>query len=43
VDPAAAWSSAGLPGVAPVSGPGLLLDPWRHGTDGFFMAVLERR
>ena len=42
VEPAAAWAAAGLPGVAPVSGPGLLLDPWRHGTDGFFVAVLER-
>lgn len=42
VDPAVAWAAAGLPGAAPVSGPGLLLDPWRHGTDGFFMAVLER-
>jgi 16S rRNA (cytosine967-C5)-methyltransferase len=42
VDPAQAWAAAGLPGTAPVSGPGLLLDPWRHGTDGFFVAVLAR-
>jgi 16S rRNA (cytosine967-C5)-methyltransferase len=42
VAPARAWADAGLPGAAPVAGPGVLLDPWRHGTDGFFVAVLER-
>jgi 16S rRNA (cytosine967-C5)-methyltransferase len=42
VAPDRAWAEAHLPGTAPVAGPGLLLDPWRHGTDGFFVAVLER-
>ena len=37
---AEAWS---LPGAAPGEGPYLSLTPRRHGTDGFFGAVLERR
>ena len=37
---ARAW---GLPGEPPGAGPFLSLTPWRHGTDGFFAAVLERR
>ena len=41
-DPASLWTEAELPGAAPATGPGLLLDPWRHGTDGFFVAVLDR-
>jgi 16S rRNA (cytosine967-C5)-methyltransferase len=36
----AAWS---LEGVAPGDGAALSLTPLRHGTDGFFGAVLERR
>ena len=36
----AAW---GLPGAAPGEGDWLVLTPRRHGTDGFFAAVLERR
>ncbi len=35
----AAWT---LPGAPPGEGPYLSLTPWRHGTDGFFAAVLER-
>ena len=35
-----AWS---LPAVPPCPGPYLSLTPRRHGTDGFFAAVLERR
>ncbi len=31
------------PGPAPFDGPYLLLSPARHGTDGFFAAILERR
>ena len=31
-----------LPGPPPCSGPFLTLTPLRHGTDGFFAAVLER-
>ncbi len=41
-----AWREAGLPGAAPRSANGrsdsLLLTPARHGTDGFFIAVLRR-
>jgi 16S rRNA (cytosine967-C5)-methyltransferase len=41
-----AWVSAGLPGEAPRSANGrsdsLLLTPAQHGTDGFFIAVLQR-
>ena len=35
------WASL-LDGDCPVAGPDLLLTPMRHGTDGFFLAVLER-
>ena len=35
-----AWT---LPGALPCPGPHLALTPHRHGTDGFFAAVLERR
>ncbi|MBN9507976.1 MAG: RsmB/NOP family class I SAM-dependent RNA methyltransferase [Alphaproteobacteria bacterium] len=35
-----AWT---LPGAPPCPGPHLALTPHRHGTDGFFAAVLERR
>ena len=37
----AVWRET-LPGEAPGPGPFLLLTPHRHGTDGFFVAVLER-
>jgi 16S rRNA (cytosine967-C5)-methyltransferase len=41
-----AWAAAGLSGDVPVSADGrsdtLLLTPARHGTDGFFVAVLAR-
>jgi 16S rRNA (cytosine967-C5)-methyltransferase len=41
-----AWAAAGLPGEVPASADGrsesLLLTPARHGTDGFFIAVLSR-
>lgn len=36
------WSEA-LGGTCPADGESLLLTPARHGTDGFFIAVLERR
>ena len=36
------WSAAGLSGPCPAEGHELLLTPARHGTDGFFVAVLER-
>jgi 16S rRNA (cytosine967-C5)-methyltransferase len=43
---AEAWEAAGLdsppPEVPAASGPHLLLSPGRHGTDGFFAAVLRR-
>lgn len=46
VPTATAWSEAGMAGVAPASADGrsdsLLLTPARHGTDGFFIAVLRR-
>jgi 16S rRNA (cytosine967-C5)-methyltransferase len=35
-----AWT---LPGPPPSEGPYLVLTPLRHGTDGFFAAVLERK
>jgi 16S rRNA (cytosine967-C5)-methyltransferase len=40
---AALWTEAmqGVP--APCAGAFMLLTPARHGTDGFFAAVLERR
>lgn len=37
------WSAVGLLGACPADGESLLLTPARHGTDGFFVAVLERR
>jgi 16S rRNA (cytosine967-C5)-methyltransferase len=39
---AQAWESAGLVGVPPGEGPHLVMTPARHGTDGFFAAVLRR-
>lgn len=46
VPAAQAWAGAGLPGEPPESADGsretLLLTPARHGTDGFFIAVLAR-
>jgi len=39
---AEAWVDAGLPGNPPGEGPYLLMTPARHGTDGFFAAVLRR-
>jgi 16S rRNA (cytosine967-C5)-methyltransferase len=44
LDAAQVWGE-GLPGACPQppgSGPGLVLTPARHGTDGFFVAALER-
>jgi 16S rRNA (cytosine967-C5)-methyltransferase len=42
--PVAELWAALLPGVsAPADGPALILTPARHGTDGFFLAVLERK
>lgn len=38
-----AWARAGLPGAPPCEGPHMLLSPARHGTDGFFCAVLDRQ
>lgn len=37
------WSAAALSGVCPAEDDSLLLTPARHGTDGFFVAVLERQ
>ncbi len=39
----AAAAPATAPGPAPFVGRSLLLSPARHGTDGFFAAILERR
>ena len=39
----AAAAPTAAPGPAPFVGPYLLLSPARHGTDGFFAAILERR
>jgi 16S rRNA (cytosine967-C5)-methyltransferase len=36
------WTEAGLAGEPPCPGPWMALSPARHGTDGFFAAVLER-
>ncbi len=36
-------ATRGAPAAAPVAGPYLFLTPLRHGCDGFFAAVLERR
>jgi 16S rRNA (cytosine967-C5)-methyltransferase len=40
---AEAWAAAGLAGPPPCDGPFMLLSPGRHGTDGFFAALLVRR
>jgi 16S rRNA (cytosine967-C5)-methyltransferase len=40
---AEAWRAVGLSGEAPAEGPYLVTSPARHGTDGFFAAVLQRR
>jgi 16S rRNA (cytosine967-C5)-methyltransferase len=40
---AAAWAGVRPGGAPPNAGPYLALAPHRHGTDGFFCAVLERR
>jgi 16S rRNA (cytosine967-C5)-methyltransferase len=40
---AEAWRAAGLPRLPPAEGAQLVLSPARHGTDGFFAAVLRRR
>ncbi len=37
-----AWAEAGGPGAPPGEGPHMALSPHRHGTDGFFCAVLRR-
>ena len=37
------WRDVGLSGACPAGADGLLLTPARHRTDGFFVAVLERR
>ncbi|MCH8037418.1 MAG: hypothetical protein IIC53_09855, partial [Proteobacteria bacterium] len=42
----AVWAETMIPaapGPSPFLGPYLLLTPARHGTDGFFAAILERR
>jgi 16S rRNA (cytosine967-C5)-methyltransferase len=39
---ARAWAEA-IGGAAPISGDYLFLTPARHGTDGFFVALFERR
>ena len=39
---AAAWAEAGLPAPPPGEGEFLLTSPARHGTDGFFAAILRR-
>jgi len=41
LDAAALWPEI-LPGASPVSGPYLTFSPVRTGTDGFFIAILER-
>lgn len=41
LDAAQVWSEV-LPGTSPVSGPYLTFSPVRTGTDGFFIAILER-
>jgi 16S rRNA (cytosine967-C5)-methyltransferase len=40
---AEAWAATGLDGPPPAGGEYLLTSPARHGTDGFFAAVLQRR
>lgn len=39
---AEAWAQADLPAAPPGEGPYLLMSPARHGTDGFFAAVMRR-
>jgi 16S rRNA (cytosine967-C5)-methyltransferase len=40
---AEAWAAAGAAGPPPAEGDFLVTSPARHGTDGFFAAVLQRR
>ncbi len=40
---AEAWAEAGGTGAPPAEGPYLVTSPARHGTDGFFAAVLQRK
>jgi 16S rRNA (cytosine967-C5)-methyltransferase len=40
---AEAWVEAGGLGLPPAEGPYLVTSPARHGTDGFFAAILQRR
>ena len=40
---AEAWAAAEAPGAPPAEGPYLVTTPARHGTDGFFAAVLQRK
>ncbi|MBE9603250.1 RsmB/NOP family class I SAM-dependent RNA methyltransferase [Acetobacteraceae bacterium H6797] len=40
---AESWAGQGLAVPPPCEGPDMALDPARHGTDGFFAAVLRRR
>ncbi len=40
---AEAWAAAGMAGPPPHEGPFLVMSPARHGTDGFFAAMLQRR
>ncbi|MBL6458787.1 RsmB/NOP family class I SAM-dependent RNA methyltransferase [Belnapia sp. T6] len=37
------WAEAGGPGVPPAEGDCMLTTPARHGTDGFFAAILQRK
>jgi 16S rRNA (cytosine967-C5)-methyltransferase len=39
---ATVWSAV-LPGECPADGPALMLTPARHGTDGFFLAILQKQ
>jgi 16S rRNA (cytosine967-C5)-methyltransferase len=38
-----AWAEAGGTGAPPAEGPYLVTSPARHGTDGFFAAILQRQ
>ncbi|SDC79553.1 RsmB/NOP family class I SAM-dependent RNA methyltransferase [Belnapia rosea] len=40
---AEAWTEAGGAGAPPAEGPYLVTSPARHGTDGFFAAILQRK
>jgi 16S rRNA (cytosine967-C5)-methyltransferase len=40
--PSVAWAEAGMSGPPPGEGEFLLTSPARHGTDGFFAAILQR-